>query len=81
MEERREIVRTHIQRDVQIVISDRMPPITCTIRDMTNKGAGLYVATASIMPTTFAMSFDSWRSFRQCHLIWRTNKGVGIEFI
>ena len=81
MKERRTLIRTYVERNVQIIISDRMTPIDCTILDVTNKGAGLSVPATAGLPTTFAMSFDFWRSLRHCRLIWRSNKKIGVEFV
>ena len=41
MEGRREVQRTRIGRDVLIVTPDNAPPIHCTMRDVTAKGARL----------------------------------------
>lgn len=81
MEERREITRTHVQKNVQIVVADRVPPIDCVIRNVTSKGAGLSVLAAPGLPIEFEMSFDLWRSLRRCRLVWRRNKEVGVEFV
>ena len=39
MKDRREITRTRVKRNVKVIIADRVPPFTCTVRDLTTKGA------------------------------------------
>ena len=81
MEDRREITRTRINRNVQIIVSDRLPPIKCLIRNFTTKGAGFSVPTTPQLPTTFIMSFDLWHSIRQCHMVWQNQNEVGVTFV
>ena len=57
MKDRREITRTRVKRNVKVIIADRVPPFTCTVRDLTTKGAGLSIPTTQSLPTTFELSF------------------------
>jgi hypothetical protein len=79
MDERREIQRTRILRDVRILIPGCAHPIESSIRNLTAKGAGLVIYTA-ILPFTFYLSFDAFRTMGLCRLIWQRNDKVGVVF-
>lgn len=79
MDERRDIPRTRVQRSVQILIPGRTNPIQSTVRNLTSRGVGLSVYTA-ILPLTFHLSFDLFRTTRLCRLIWRRHEKVGVVF-
>jgi hypothetical protein len=79
MDERREISRTHVAREVQVLIPGSVQPIASSVRDLTAKGAGLCVR-AAILPLSFYLSFDSFRTTRLCRLIWRRREKVGVLF-
>jgi hypothetical protein len=80
MEDKRRLKRTLIRRNACIVVSDRVPIMHCTVRDVTNKGARLSVASSSGLPTVFQLSFDSCRSMRQCRMVWAGQREVGVIF-
>jgi hypothetical protein len=79
MDERREIPRTQVAREAQVLIPGSGHPIPGSIRDLNAKGAGLCVYTA-ILPPTFYLSLDSFRTTRLCRLIWRSHEKVGVMF-
>jgi hypothetical protein len=79
-EDKRQLKRTRIRRNACIVVSDRVPIMHCTVRDVTNMGARLSVASSSGLPTVFQLSFDSCRSMRQCRMVWTGQCEVGVIF-
>jgi hypothetical protein len=79
MDERREIQRTRVHRDVRILLPGVPNPIESTVRNLTSQGAGLSVYTA-VLPLTFHLSFDCFRTARLCRLIWRRHEKVGVAF-
>jgi hypothetical protein len=79
MDERREIVRTHVARGAQVLIPGCAQPIASSVRDLTAKGAGLCIH-AAVLPFTFYLSFDSFRTTRLCRLVWRRHEKVGVMF-
>jgi hypothetical protein len=52
----------------------------CTVRDVTNVGAGIRAPNLQIMPLDFALSFDNFRTVRKCRLIWRQEDFLGVAF-
>jgi hypothetical protein len=51
-----------------------------TVRDVTNFGAGLRTQDIPILPLTFELSFDNFRTVRRCRLIWRDGDFLGVAF-
>jgi hypothetical protein len=81
VEDRRQRPRTCVNRTVMIMIPDRARAIICTVRDLTAKGARLSVPTEQGFPVTFALSFDSLRSMRQCCMKWQRDQEIGVAFV
>src|SRR5690348_8695887 len=81
MEERRAIVRTRMQRDAEIVLGGRAgKKIRCTLRDLTNAGACIVLASPHEMPDTFELTLDHGRSLRPCRVRWRAHDRLGVSF-
>jgi hypothetical protein len=53
---------------------------SCSVRDVTNLGAGIRLNQVIIIPFEFVISFDNFRTTRQCRLIWRDGDFVGVTF-
>ena len=79
MDERREFQRTRVLRAVQLLIPGHANTVEGTVRNLTAKGAGLSIYTA-VLPLTFYLSFDAFRTTRLCRLIWRRTEKIGIMF-
>jgi hypothetical protein len=56
------------------------PVETCTVRDVTNLGAGIRLHERQVVPVNFDLSFDNFRTNRKSRLIWRERDFVGIVF-
>jgi hypothetical protein len=46
----------------------------------TNVGAGIRAQDLKILPLSFALSFDNFRTVRMCRLIWRQGDFLGVAF-
>jgi hypothetical protein len=79
MVERRQTPRTRVSKGAKILLDDALV-LDCTVRNLTNVGACLQVASVLGIPEWFSLTFDSGRSSRKCHLIWQTENEVGITF-
>jgi hypothetical protein len=53
--------------------------IDCTVRNLSEKGATLDVASPVGIPDRFSLHIKG-NSTRKCHLVWRKELRVGIEF-
>ena len=78
--ERRSIGRTKILKAALLLFSEKTGVQSCTVRDVTNSGAGIIGQNLQIMPLDFALSFDGFRTLRSCRLIWRQNDLLGVAF-
>jgi PilZ domain len=80
MKERRRFLRYAIQKRAKVHFSRDRPPLECTVFDLTSHGAGLQLALNLYAPKWFELSFDNFRSARQCQLVWQQNDRLGVSF-
>jgi len=80
MIERRRIARTRIFAPAIVIASREKLALDCMVRDITSLGARLEFPNAPVLPTDFRLTFDSGRTLRGCHLIWRIANEVGVAF-
>jgi len=78
MRELRRIKRTQVSKHAKIVIAG--VAIDCTVRDLTNLGAGLRVLAGGCIPERFDLIFDSALFSRHCIVRWRSDEHLGVEF-
>jgi hypothetical protein len=78
--ERRSIGRTNIQRGALLFFSEKGGVESCTVRDVTNAGAGIRAPNLKMLPLEFALSFDNFRTVRMCRLVWRHSDFLGVTF-
>jgi hypothetical protein len=78
--ERRSIGRTKIQRGALLFFRGNTGAQSCTVRDVTNRGAGISARGLQVMPLDFELSFDGFRTARNCQLIWRQGDFLGVVF-
>jgi hypothetical protein len=78
--ERRSLGRTKIQKGALLFFSEKAGVHPCTVRDVTNLGAGIRAQELKVIPLEFALSFDNFRTVRMCRLIWRQGEFLGVAF-
>jgi hypothetical protein len=78
--ERRSMVRTTINRDALLFFSGQPDVFSCCVRDTTNNGASIRLNGLHIVPSKFGVSFDRFRTMRECRMIWRDGDFVGVAF-
>jgi hypothetical protein len=78
--ERRSIGRTRIDRNALLFFAGHASVFSCRVRDITNKGAGIRLEGLSVLPVDFDLSFDNFRTIRECRMIRRDGDFVGIAF-
>jgi hypothetical protein len=78
--ERRSVGRTRILKGALLFFSEKNGVQSCTVRDVTNRGAGIRAQNLPILPLDFALSFDGFRTVRKCRLIWRQEEFIGVAF-
>jgi hypothetical protein len=80
MNDRRSIGRTKVARDALLFFSEHTGVCSCGVTDITNAGAGLRTQDLRAIPLYFELSFDKFRTSRNCRLIWRDGDFLGVAF-
>ena len=78
--ERRSVGRTKLVKGALLFFNEKTGVHSCTVRDVTNLGAGIRAQNLQIIPLDFALSFDNFRTVRMCRLIWRQGEFLGVSF-
>jgi hypothetical protein len=78
--ERRSVGRTRISKSALLFFSAQRGVLACSVRDVTNVGAGLRLHGLSVYPLNFEISFDNFRTARKCRLAWTQGDFVGVAF-
>ena len=76
--ERRSMGRTRINRNALLFFRGQTGVFSCCVRDVTNPGAGIRLERLNVLPLEFDLSFDNFRTVRECRLVWRKNDFVGV---
>ena len=80
MNDRRSIGRTKLAKDALLFFGEHTGVRSCGVTDITNAGAGLRTQDLTAIPLYFELSFDKFRSSRNCRLIWRDGDFLGVAF-
>ena len=80
MNERRSTGRTKIAKDALLFFGEQTGVHSCAVTDITNAGAGLRAQELPAIPLLFELSFDKFRTSRNCRLVWRDRDFVGVAF-
>ena len=78
--ERRSIGRAKIAKGALLFFDQKIGVFSCAVRDITSVGAGIRVQRLNVIPLTFELTFDNFRTVRPCRLIWRQNEFLGVTF-
>lgn len=79
MEERRAALR-HRTLKAGIIAFNRAGGISCTVRNLSDRGANLEVESPVGIPDDFTLAIDSDHLLRHCRVVWRANHRLGVEF-
>jgi hypothetical protein len=78
-EERRKIAR-HRTLKAGSISFNRAGGIDCRVRNLSDAGACLEVASQLGIPEDFVLVVESDHLQKPCHVIWRTATRLGVEF-
>jgi hypothetical protein len=67
-------------KGAKIIFKGGAAAIDCTVRDISERGARLIVASVVGIPDSFDLAI-SGAPVRQCRLIWRKPEQIGVAFI
>jgi hypothetical protein len=79
--ERRAIGRTKISIQAKILFNKQQRPVIGHVHDATNNGARIQVDGLRLLPLTFELSFDNFKTARDCRLIRQNANLLGIAFL
>lgn len=81
MNDRRRLPRLAVNKRARVLFNQEQPPLECIVFDLNNRGAGLQLALNVSAPKWFELSFDNFRSRRNCCLAWQNKDKLGARFL
>jgi len=80
--ERRKRPRLQISIPALIHIWDGVPPVRCTILNMSSRGSLLRLEAQAVVPDNFALFLIKTGAVRRdCRVVWRRDNFLGVEFV
>ena len=80
MEEKRKVRRPRVLKGAKIIFNQRVSSLDCIVRNLSDAGACLQLASQVGFPATFELSLDGDRSLRSCRVIWQGADRIGVAF-
>jgi PilZ domain len=80
MEERRKAPRHRTYKAAHSAFLDHAAAIDRVVRNLSDTGASLEVASPMGIPDTFDLVLEGDDSVRRCRVIWRKETKIGVEF-
>ena len=79
-EERRATIRHRTLKGGRVVTNAGYSTYDCTVRNMSDAGARLRVASIIGIPDAFELAMDDGRNI-DCRVVWRTETELGVSFV
>ncbi len=80
MDDKRKTPRRRVLKEGKIVFADGKCLLDCTIRDMSDNGARLLIASTVGVPERFHLFQKSSGLFYGARVVWRQPGAVGVQF-
>ena len=80
MDERRKAPRRRVLKEGKIVFADGLRVFDCTIRDLSEGGAKLLIASTVGLPDTFHLYEKSSGMLYSATVAWRQTNSIGVKF-
>lgn len=80
MEERRKHPRHRTLKSGKIAFNQRAPGVDRTIRDLSETGACLHVASTIGIPDNFELLIEVDKQYRDCRIVWKSENKIGVAF-
>lgn len=78
-EEQRATIRHRVLKGGHVVVNGGFSTFDCTIRNLSDSGARLRVASVIGIPDHFQLMLDDGQSF-ECQVAWRQETELGVQF-
>ena len=75
--DRRSVERPCVERGGLLIFKVQPGARGCKVFDLANRVAGIRTHELSVLPTSFDLTFDNFRTVRRCRLIWRNGDFLG----
>lgn len=79
-EAERPTIRRRVLKAGRIAFNNRRSSIDCTVRSLSDDGAGLDVFTAAGVPRSFDLAIDADGFMRPCHIVSQAEKHIEVRF-
>jgi hypothetical protein len=79
MDDQRDMTQRRVFKPAKIAFG-RAGIIDCTVRTISDAGACLQVGSPLGIPETFNLLLDAGQTTRPCHIVWRKEQQIGVEF-
>lgn len=79
-EAERPTIRRRVLKAGRIAFNNRRSSIDCTVRSLSEEGAGLDVFTAAGVPRSFDLAIDSDGFLKPCHIVSQAEKHIEVRF-
>jgi len=79
MEERRAAPRRRVLKGARIVVNDGFSTFDCTVRNLSDLGANLRVASIVGIPDSFRLVMRDGQTF-ECRAVWKRETEIGVAF-
>ncbi len=80
MTEQRRAQRESTYKAARIGAGGGRAALHCGVRNLSATGACLRLDDAQAVPDRFHLVFDSGEPSRQCHVVWRNARQIGVRF-
>jgi PilZ domain-containing protein len=80
MQDQRRAERESTYKAARIGAGTQRANVHCGVRNLSPTGACLRVDDPHEIPEAFNLVFDSGEPTRQCRIVWRTTRQIGVRF-
>lgn len=78
-DERRATIRHRVLKGGHVVVNEGFSTFDCTVRNFSEAGARIKLASIIGIPDHFQLQLDDGRSFT-CSVVWRRESELGVQF-
>jgi len=80
MDNHRQNPRHRVLKGAHIAFREHGATIDCMVRNLSEQGACLKVASPVGIPETFDLVLDTDHTVRVCRVVWRRDTQIGVKF-
>jgi hypothetical protein len=81
MDQRRASIRLRTLLEGRVLLAGRLSPVECTVRDISDRGAGITLAHSVPLPPAFELQIPKKKLSRKVRVVWSNEKSHGLMFM